>query len=91
MFIELLRKEIKAKEVDDFIGIGYDSDQEIATDSDDEYHSSDEIQERKRIKYDLDTMYDIIRKRDFNKWKLSTIHNRYKNVSLLSGRTQISR
>lgn len=75
------------------IGVDFDSDQEIESDSDDEFHSDTEAQPRLMVNYDIDTMFEIVRKRDFNNWKLCTISNRYKQISTNSstGRSQITR
>lgn len=76
------------------MGIGYDSDQEYDSHSDSsvEYFSESEIEQRRPILYDIDTMYKIIRLRDFHGWNLSTIHQKYKRISETpTGRGQISR
>lgn len=56
--------------------------------SDDEYQSEDDDQ-RFVCTYGLDTMFEIITKRDFNKWKLGTIIQHYRQVR--QGRKQLSR
>lgn len=78
-------------EASHYIGIECDSDQELQEDEPDECLSDDE-DVRNVIDYDLDKMFDIIWKRDFNKWDLSTIHQHYPKVSEGdSGQKQISR
>lgn len=87
-----MQKEIDKQETSYHIGTGFDSDQEIIEDSEDEYNSADEADMRRSLPYDLDTMFEIIKKRDFHKWSLATIHHRYtKIVDSAGGRTQISR
>lgn len=87
-----MQQEIDKNDYEDFIGVSFDHEQEIY-ESDEEYYSESEVGERKMPKYDLDTMYDIIQRRDFNKWSLSTITHRYKQLSKneTTTRKQISR
>lgn len=75
-----------------YIGEECDSDEELNQDeSDEEYTSEDEVQ-RKPLDYDLDKMFEILNKRDFHKWSLATIHNKYKKISNdPSGRVQLHR
>lgn len=90
--IELIRKEVDEKENTDYIGIDYDSDIEPIEQSDDEYQSDSEVEVRKPLTYDIDTMFDIIYKRDYRQWSLSTIHSKYKQVSSDPyGRVQLHR
>lgn len=89
----LLRKEVDKLEMSQYSGLECDSDEEILEDddSDPEYVSDDEVV-RKQIDYDLDKMFDIVKKRDFNKWKMSTIHHEFRKVSDGDrGKMQISR
>lgn len=89
---ELLKKEIDEKEQHDYAGVHCDSDLEYEDDSDEEYFSDTEVEIRKKLKYDIDTMFEIIYKRDFNKWSLSSIHNRWTQISKEDyGRVQIHR
>lgn len=73
-------------------GLGFDSDDEMHEHgSDDEYQSDDDSQ-RNVCTYDLDKMFEIVNKRDFNKWKMNTIHHHYRQVAEgHAGRMQISR
>jgi hypothetical protein len=48
-----------------------DSNVEEQQDSDEEYQSDSEVVKRKAIDYDLETMWNIIHKRDFYNWSLS--------------------
>lgn len=79
-------------EMSQYDGIECDSDEEIQEEeSDAEYYSDDESI-RKRVDYDLDKMFEIVKKRDFNKWSMSTIHHKYRQIyDSDAGRKQISR
>lgn len=75
-----------------FIGLEYDSDEEEVDDdeSDVDYHSESEAS--RIIDYDIEKMFEIINKRDFNKWSIPYIHDRYRKIQLGdAGRKQISR
>lgn len=76
-----------------YFGIECNSDNEINEDeSDAEYFSDEGDGSRGVIDYDLDKMFDIVKKRDFHHWSLKTISNRYSKISDGdSGRQQISR
>lgn len=89
----LLRKEIDKIEASQYFGIECDSDEEMNEDeSDVEYFSEDETSPRKAIDYDLDKMFEIVKKRDFNKWSMQTINTHYRKISPdASGRMQITR
>lgn len=87
-------KNESEREIDNLIGVGIDWDEESECDSDDEIHSEDEIERRAILKlnYDIDTMYEIVCRRDFNQWNLSSISHRYRQiVNSSTGRSQISR
>lgn len=74
-----------------YFGLECDSDEELQDESDEEYYSEDESL-RKTVDYDIDKMFEIIKCRDFNKWSLSHIHNRYKKIDGgPNGRMQLSR
>lgn len=70
---EILENEYEKKEIEDLNGVGFDYDQEIESDSDDGFHSDTELQHTGTLNYDIDTMFEIVRKRDFNNWSLPTI------------------
>lgn len=90
-FPELLRKEIDNIQMSQYFGLECDSDEELQDESDEEYYSEDESL-RKTVDYDIDKMFEIIKCRDFNKWSLSHIHNRYKKIDGgPNGRMQLSR
>lgn len=91
--IGLLRKEVDKVEWSQYVGIECDSDLELEEDeSDAEYVSEDEATRRKPIDYELDTMFEIVKKRDFNNWSMPTIHSRYKKISDgTGGRMQMTR
>lgn len=75
-----------------YVGLECDSDEDIIEDESDAEYFSDDSDTRKTVDYDLDKMFEIVKKRDFNKWSLSTIHNRYTKVSQgEGGRKQFSR
>lgn len=87
----MLRKEIDKVQMSQYVGIECNSDEEIYEEADEESYSDDEAF-RKVIDYDLDKMFEIVKKRDFSKWSMRTIHNRYAKVSDGdAGRKQISR
>lgn len=90
--IGMLRKEVDEVEMSQYFGIECDSDEEGHEDeSDAEYFSDDEIH-RKSVDYDLERMFEIICKRDFNNWSMATIHSRYRKISDgASGKMQITR
>jgi len=89
---DLLRKEVDKLEVSEVFGLSCDSDEEEIEDgTDDEYFSDSEVN-RSVMDYDIDKMFEIIQKRDFEKWSLGHIHNRYKKVKTgETGRKQLSR
>lgn len=88
----MLQKQMKRREDEDFVEVQIDFDEDYADDSDDETYSEDEGMEVKRMKYDIDKMFEIIHKRDYRNWSLATIHNHYTQISSSAyGRTQISR
>lgn len=87
----MLRKEVDKVEMSQYDGIEYDSDDEFREESDDEYQSDEDI-ERHICTYDIEKMFEIITKRDFNKWRLATLQHRYKQIKLgEAGRKQLSR
>lgn len=93
-FPDIVYKEIDKKINTGYQGLGIDSDLESECESDNDYHSADEAQERKEFKcdYDIHKMFDIIWKRDHQNWSLNTIHNKYKKISNEPyGRVELSR
>ena len=83
---------MKRREDEDFADVQINFDEEFIDDSADETYSEDEGVERKRIKYDIDKMFEIIHKRDYRNWSLQSIHHNYTQIaSSAYGRTQISR
>lgn len=90
--LDLLRKEVDKVQMSQYFGVECDSDDEIEEDeSDAEYFSDDQIV-RKSIDYDLEKMFEIVKKRDFNNWSMETIHHHYKKVSIGStGKMQLTR
>lgn len=91
--IGLLRKEVDKVQWAQYVGVECDSDDEIEEDeSDAEYFSEDEVTQRNTVDYDLDKMFEIVKKRDFNNWSISTIHHHYRHVSDgPAGKIQITR
>lgn len=88
----LLRKEVDKVQMSQYVGLECDSDEEINEDESNTEYFSDDGATRKTVDYDLDKMFEIVKKRDFNKWSLSTIHHHYTKVSLgENGRKQLSR
>lgn len=78
----LVRKEIEGREKEDFVTLGIDSDHELdSSDDEDAYHSESEANYRKTVDYDLDKMFEIIRRRDSNKWSINTLQHRYHKLS----------
>lgn len=90
--LELLRNEIDKVQITRYFGIECDSDEELnEEESDGEYFSDDEPV-KSTIHYDLDTMFEIVKKRDFNKWSIRSIHHRYRQIKEgATGRKQIAR
>lgn len=75
-----------------YFGLECDSDDEIEEDESDAECFSDDQIVRKSIDYDLEKMFEIITKRDFKNWSMSTIHHHYKKVSEGStGKMQLTR
>lgn len=92
LVLDMLHKETEKSEEANYTEVEINFDQENIDDSDDEAYSEDEATDRKSITYDIEKMFEIIHKRDYNKWSLSHIHNRYPQISSSAyGRTQISR
>lgn len=74
-----------------YLGVECDSDAELY-DSDQSETYSDDGAKRKNIDYDIEKMFEIVKKRDFNKWSMDTIHHKYKKVCVgEAGRKQMSR
>lgn len=72
-----------------YIGLVCDSDDEIQED-DSEIDANDSHETI--VDYDIEKMFEIVKKRDFSKWSISTIHGRYKKIHLDdAGRKQLSR
>lgn len=89
---DLLRKEVDKVQMSQYVGIECDSDEDVEDDASDVDYVSDDDSTRKVVDYDLDKMFEIIKKRDFNKWSLPHIHNQYTKIPLGdSGRKQLSR
>lgn len=75
-----------------YLGIECDSDEDIADDESDVDYLSDSETTRKTVDYDLDKMFEIIKKRDFNKWSMTHIHNQFTKIHQGdAGRKQLSR
>lgn len=93
VFVGLLRKEIDKVEMSQYFGVDYDSDQELnKEETESDYNSADERDIRNVITYDIDKMFEIVKKRDFNKWSIPTIHSKYKLIKDGdAGRKQLSR
>lgn len=90
--IGLLSHEIQKSEMHDYLNLQLDSDGEMDPDSDPDYQSADEATQRKPLDYDIDAMFEVIKKRDDHHWSLAHIHNRWKKISDDAyGRTQLSR
>lgn len=88
----MLQKEIDKVQMSEFIGVECDSDEEEIEDESDVDYQSDSEATRTVVDYDIDKMFEIITKRDFNKWSLSYINNRYRKIQLGdAGRKQLSR
>lgn len=62
------------------MGLHPDSEAEIEPDSDEEWRECEALNPGP-IDYDLDTMYEIIDKRDNHKWNLHTLRNKWKKIS----------
>lgn len=91
--IGLLRKEVDKLQTAQYFGVECDSDLEVEEDeSDAEGFSDDEMTRHQTLDYDLEKMFEIVKKRDFNHWSMQTIHHHYRQINDGGqGRTQISR
>lgn len=78
----MLRKEIDKVQMSEFIGVECDSDEEEIEDESDVDYQSDSEATRTVVDYDIDKMFELKTKRDFNKWSLSYINNRYRKIQL---------
>lgn len=89
----MLRKEVDKLEMSQYYGLNCDSDEEMNEDeSDAEYFPDDDDYARKVIDYDIEKMFEIVKKRDFSHWSMRTIHIHYTKVDEgENGRKQISR
>lgn len=75
-----------------YIGLECDSDDEIQEDDSEIQYFSDDESTRSVVDYDIEKMFEIVKKRDFSKWSISTIHGRYNKIHLDdAGRKQLSR
>lgn len=84
----MLRKEVDRVEMSQYFGLECDSDNEIEEDeSDAEYFSDDEVI-RRPIDYDLEKMFEIIKRRDFHNWSMETINHHFRKIT---DRMQITR
>lgn len=94
MSIVLLRKEVDKMEWAQYVGVECDSDLELKEDESDAEYFSDDPSDflRQPITYDLEKMFEIVKKRDFNKWSLPTIHSHFRHIQDGStGRSQLTR
>lgn len=88
----MLRKEVDKVQMSQFVGLECDSDEEEQDDESDVDYQSDSESTRSVVDYDIEKMFEIIIKRDFNKWSLSHIHDRYNKIKQGdAGRKQLSR
>lgn len=89
----LLRREIDEVEMSQYFGLDYDSDEEWeGGDDDKEYSSADESTSGHAVTYNIEKMFEIIQKRDFNEWSLPNIHHNYRQIKEGdAGRKQIQR
>lgn len=89
---DLLRKEVDKVQMSQYLGIECVSDEDTEDDASDVDYFSDAETTRKVVDYDLDKMFEIIKKRDFSKWSISHIHNQYTKIHQGdAGRKQLSR
>lgn len=76
----LLRREVDKVKMSQYFGLECNSDEEMQKDeSDVGYFNEDEVT-RNVPDYDPDKMFEIVNKRDFNKWSMKTIHHRYTKI-----------
>lgn len=62
-------------------GLHPDSEAELESDSDDEYSGVCEALHPQPLDYDIDTMYEIISKRDDHGWSLDHLRHRWRKLS----------
>lgn len=75
-----------------YIGLECDTDEEIQEDDCEIECFTDDESIQMPVDYDIEKMFEIVKKRDFSKWSISTIHGRYKKIHLDdAGRRQLSR
>lgn len=75
-----------------YIGLECDSDDEIEVDDSETEYFSDDESTRSIVDYDIEKMFEIVKKRDFCKWSISAIHGCYRKIHLDdAGRKQLSR
>lgn len=94
MSVVLLRKEVDKMEWTQYVGVECDSDLELKEDESDAEYFSDDPSDRQHqtINYDLDKMFEIVKKRDFNKWSMPTIHSHFRQIQDgPTGRVQLTR
>lgn len=91
-FLELLQKEIDKVQMSQYDGIECDSDGDITVEESDEECFSNDESVRQAVDYDLDQMFEIVKKCDFSKWSIGAIHNQYKQIhDGDAGKKEISR
>lgn len=88
--LEFIENEFYKRE--ELFGLHADSEAEIEPDSDDEWRECEALNPLP-LEYDLDTMYEIIDKRDNHGWTLNTLRHKWKKLSNneASARTQLYR
>lgn len=76
----------------DFYGLKINSDAEEESLSDLDYESESDVP-APFVDYDIDTMHNIVEKRDYHHWSMATIRNRWRKININdnSARKQISR
>lgn len=75
-----------------YFGVECDSDEELIEDESDSEYFSEPEERRSVVDYDIEKMFEIVKKRDFNKWSMRTIHHHYTKIrDDDAGKKQISR
>lgn len=88
----MLNREIEKCKENDYIGIPSDFDAEKKEDLENEYFIKNVTINRKLLDYNINKMCEIIHKRDFNNWSLTTIHHHYTKIyNNNSGQMQLKR
>lgn len=77
----MIQHENERQEEEFATPLHFSSDVEESKSDEEEVYSETEKESRRPLDYDLDKMFEIVQKRENNKWSLQTIKNHYKKIS----------